>query len=422
MPPTSQISFIARRWFAWRPGAYLRASVVLLGWLLVRAAAQVAMVLLFTRTLGANGYGQFVAILAVAGFFAPLAGLGLGGVLLRDGARFPERLSDLLGDALALWQLSTVVFGLVAIGATLWLLPIGIHAVAVSAFAVGEVASGSLSELIARVEQSQHQTQCFGAILSGLILVRLVALAVYATLTAPDVNGWLWIYAGSSGLYVLALLVWVQARWRPKRSKMLATRLVREGWPFTVGALSFRLQAEFNKPVLAQLGYAQVGHFSAAQRIVDLASLPLQAMQEALWSRLYASSSPARRLWLTGGVLVAFALLGGGVLIWLAPWLPWVFGQGFDESVNVLRQLAWLPAVQVVRTLSAFPLLAAAQTHVIAWAHSFATLTSALAVLWLVPVYGTAGAVLAAYGVEGVILLIQIFWGRRHERYLAKAV
>lgn len=400
----------------------MRASVDLLGWLLVRAAAQVTVVLLFTRTLGANDYGQFVAILAVAGFFTPLAGLGLGGLLLRDGARFPERLPELLGDALALWWRSTVVFALVAVGATLWLLPTGIDAAAVSAFAVGEVASGSLSELIARVEQSQHQTRFFGAILSGLILVRLAALAGYVMLATPDVNGWLWIYAGSSGLYTLALLVWMQARWQPKRSKTLAIRLVREGWPFTIGALSFRLQAEFNKPVLAQLGYAQAGYFSAAQRVVDLASLPLQAMQEALWSRLYVSSSPARRLWLTGGVLVTFALLGGGVLTWLAPWLPWVFGQGFDESVKVLRQLAWLPAVQVVRTLSAFPLLAVAQTHVIAWAHSIATLTSALAVLWLVPVYGTAGAVLAAYGVEGVILLIQVFWGRRHERCLAKTV
>ncbi len=409
MSPDSQTPSLSCRLFSWRPGAYLRASVDLLGWLLVRAAAQVTVVLLFTRTLGANDYGQFVAILAVAGFFTPLAGLGLGSVFLRDGARFPERLPELLGDALALWWRSTVIFALVAVGATLWLLPTGIDAAAVSAFAVGEVASGSLSELIARVEQSQHQTRFFGAILSGLILVRLVALAGYATLATPDVSGWLWVYAGSSGLYTLALLVWMQARWRPKRSKTLAIRLVREGWPFTIGALSFRLQAEFNKPVLAQLGYAQAGYFSAAQRVVDLASLPLQAMQEALWSRLYASSSPARRLWLTGGVLVTLALLGGSVLTWLAPWAPRIFGEGFEGAVEVLRVLAWLPAVQVVRNLANAAVIARGQHAFLTQVYIASGIASIVFNSLLVPCFGLPGALWSAYLSEMVALAVLYF-------------
>ncbi|MDD3651994.1 oligosaccharide flippase family protein, partial [Immundisolibacter sp.] len=88
---------------AWRPGGYLRASGGLFGWLLLRAAAQAAMVVLLARVLGVEGYGLFVTALAVSGFFSPIAGLGLGGLLLRDGAREPAALPRQLGMALALW-------------------------------------------------------------------------------------------------------------------------------------------------------------------------------------------------------------------------------------------------------------------------------------------------------------------------------
>lgn len=408
-PLTSKMLFLAHRLFAWRPGAYLRASARLLGWLLVRAAAQATIVLLLTRTLGADGYGQFVAILAVASFFAPLAGLGLGSVLLCDGARHSERLPELLGDTLALWWRSTAIFALAAIGISLWLLPTGIHVTAVLVFTVSEVTSSSLSELVARIEQSQHQTQHFGAILSGLILVRLMALAGYTLLMPHDVNGWLWIYAGSSGLYVLALWVWVQMRWRPTRSKALAIHLVREGWPFTVGALSLRLQAEFNKPVLAQLGYAQVGHFSVAQRVVDLASLPLQAMQEALWSRLFASSTPRRRLWLTGGALVTLALFSGGVLTWLSPWIPRIFGAGFEGTVEILLALAWLPAVQVVRNLASAAVIARGQRAFLTRIYIASGIVSVVFNGLLVPRFGLSGALWSTYLSEAVALAVLCF-------------
>lgn len=405
MPPIFQIPFLARRWFAWRPGAYLRASAGLLGWLLVRAVAQAAMVLLLTWTLGAEGYGQFVALLAIASFFTPLVGLGLPSVLLRDGARFPERLPELLSHSLAIWWRSAVVFSLVAIGTTLWLLPIDIHNAIIVIFIGSEIGSASLSELVARIEQSQHP-QRFGAILTGLIVMRLLSLTLYAALTTPDVNGWLRTYAGSSALYILALLIWVQMRWHPKPFKRFDTSLVREGWPFTVGALSLRLQAEFNKPVLAQLGYTQVGHLSAAQRVVDMASLPLQAMQEVFWSKLYAISKSQRRLWLTGGILVATALISGGMLIWLSPWIPLLFGAGFEGTIKVLHILAFLPAVQMIRNLGIAVLIIRSQHVFLTQIYIASGICCVVLNGLLVPYIGLSGALWSAYLSEVVALVM----------------
>ncbi|UHD16885.1 hypothetical protein [Thiocapsa bogorovii] len=63
----------------WRPGAYLRSSSELFGWLLLRAAAQITSVVLLAKTLGAEDYGLFVTVLALASFFPPLVILGTPG-------------------------------------------------------------------------------------------------------------------------------------------------------------------------------------------------------------------------------------------------------------------------------------------------------------------------------------------------------
>src|SRR3546814_15377469 len=76
------------------------------------------------------------------------------------------------------------------------------------------------------------------------------------------------------------------------RESMLAT----SGLPFSMAAFATKLQAEFNKPILAHLGFDLAGSYNVAQRASDLASMPLSALQESLWPRLYAQQNPIRQL------------------------------------------------------------------------------------------------------------------------------
>ncbi|MCF7996276.1 MAG: oligosaccharide flippase family protein, partial [Chromatiaceae bacterium] len=259
----------------------------------MRALAQTVLVIVLARLLGAKEYGHFITVLAVASLFSPLAGFGLPGVLLRDGARNQQAIPRQLGAALRLWWPSTILFGAIGVVVALLFLPHGAQASAVVALVLAEVVSSSLVELLARTQQALHRTQRFGAIMAGLVLVRVAALAVYALFARPEMTGWMWTYAASSLAYAAWLLT--RARRELQTAGTLSTPawpLVREGLPFALGACSLRLQAEFNKPVLAQLGHALAGKFSVAQRAVDIANLPLMAMQEALWPRLYASTNP----------------------------------------------------------------------------------------------------------------------------------
>lgn len=410
MKPTGvpPIVCLGRQLAAWRPGAYLRASAGLFGWLLLRALGQAVLVIALARLLGATGYGHFITVLAVATLFTPLAGLGLQGVLLRDGARNPQGTPRQLRMALRLWWGSTAVFGALGVVVALLGLPQGTQALAVAALVLAEVGSSSLMELLARVQQARHRTQRFGAILAGLVLARVAALAVYALFARPNVSGWMWAYAAGSLVYTTWLLTGARRDLSPAHDPALpAWPLVLEGLPFAVGGLSQRLQAEFNKPVLAHLGFALAGNFSAAQRAVDIATLPLLAMQEALWARLFSCTDYRRRLSVSAAFLVSLALCGGVALYLLAPLLPLLLGPGFESSVHLLQWLAWAPAVQVLRSFVNFHAVATHRTYLLTTAYLTAGVASVLFNLFLIGTHGVTGAVAAVYFTEfaGIITL-----------------
>lgn len=394
------------RILSWRPGGYLKSSGELLTWLLLRALAQVITILLLTRHLGADGYGLFVAILAISSLFSPLAGLGLHGILLRNGARNPADLPKLLGATLALWWPSTLAFSSIAFFLAALSSPSSIPVIFLLAFVFSEITSSSLVELIGRVEQAQHRTRTFGALQAGLSLFRLAGLLVCTLINQTDTSDWINAYTVSSLAYGGAAFLWVKAKYRPCAPEKRDWLMARDGIPFMVGALSFRLQGEFNKPILAQLGYSQTGNFSAAQRMVDLASLPLTALQETLWPRYFANNTSRQRTWLASIFLVTLALLGGIFLAVGAPLLPKLLGADFEHSASLLIYLAWLPVFQVVRNLMNAVIISKNRQSYLMWVYAACGIASIISNSLLIQKAGLFGAILSAYLVEVLAILI----------------
>jgi O-antigen/teichoic acid export membrane protein len=401
----------------WRPGAYAQDGLRLFGWLVLRAAAQAATVVLLARWLGASGYGEFVAALAVAGFFTPLAGLGLGAVLLVRGARAPQQLPALQAQAARLWAISSVAFSLIATAAMSLSLPGHQPLWAMAALAVAEVAAASWVELVARGRQARHQVHAFGAIQAGLPLARLAALALSLPWLPASAAAWMLIYAAASLIYAttLGISCAVSSRFQAEKPpSQPTTALLREGAPFVVSAASLRMQAEFNKPVLAHLDYTQTGALGVAQRVVDLVTLPLAALQEALWPRVFASERPGSRLLQTGAMLVALALLSGAALALAAPLLPWLLGPDFAVASQALGWLALLPAVQLTRNLGNAWLIANGNSRSLTVVYLAAAAAGVLLALILVPRWGLSGAVWGMYGSEAVAIVVQLtLWSSR---------
>ncbi|WP_287599428.1 oligosaccharide flippase family protein [Thermomonas sp.] len=398
-----------RRVPVWRPGRLARHGGALLGWMLLRAAFQAATVILLARTLTTQTYGAFVAVVAVAGFATPLAGMGLANMVLRNVARDPQAAPWYLERARSTWAWTLLPLAGITIGIALLLIPKGLPVVAMGAAVIGELLATSLTELAGRYRQAQHRHHAYGAINAGLPLSRLLALGLLVLLAGKvDIASVLWAYAAASLAY-LGLLWPVVRPAKPTPTTLPAEAMsVTSGLPFSASALAMRLQGEFNKPVLAHAGFGLAGTYNIAQRAVDMASLPLLALQEALWPKLYAQANPLPQLRRTGAALLLLAA-AVGALIWVAaPLLPVVVGKAHEGSIRVLRMLAWLPLLQAGRSLLNFHAIHHGRMHHISWACMVGGGTSVLAVALLVPGHGMAGAVIASYIAEITMSLVLV--------------
>ncbi|UJB65711.1 lipopolysaccharide biosynthesis protein [Acidovorax sp. YS12] len=390
----------------WRPGGLARNGLVLLGWMLLRAATQAATVVWLARQLGAQPYGQFVAVVAVSSFFTPFVGLGLSHMLLRNAARDPAHAGNYLARALRWWLRTLLPCLAASVVVTLWLLPERIALLALVVVAAAELSATSLTELCARHLQAQQRTHAFGAVNAGLPGARLVALGLlWAGTGDPGVTAVLWTYAASGLIY--AALLWLPLRAAAKAPDAVLPEpmTARSGLPFSLAVFATKLQGEFNKPMLAQAGFGLAGTYNVAQRVVDMASLPVLALQEALWPRLYAHANPARQLRRSGAALMLLALAVGGVLWLVAPLLPVVFGADFADAVAVLRLLAWLPMLQVLRVLLNYHAIHHGRTQQIGWAYAIGGVVSVVSVAVFAPAYGLTGAVWAGYVAETVMIV-----------------
>lgn len=408
------------QWIKWRPGQLARNGTMLLAWMVLRAIMQAAIVILLARKLGAQSYGQFVAAIAVASFFVPFAGLGMSYLVLRNCARDAKHHRFYFTRALSWWWYSLPICAIAAIGTAIGLLPPGLPHTAAFVAIISELIATSMTELQARNRQAQQRMNAYGAITAALPTVRLLAFGLLFLVDArASVATVFEIFAASSVAYALALGVLRSDLRRVNGSPGIEPMTPQAALPFSLAGFSARVQTEFNKPILAQVAFSLAGTYNVAQRVTDLASLPLNAMQEALWPRLYAQRDPSQQLRRTGSALVGLALGGGGVLWLAAPLVPIILGDSFGGAVNVLRLLAWLPAVQLVRNLINFHIIHRAWMSLIGWAYAIGATLGVLLVVDLVPRWGLDGAIVASYGTEAAMiatLLNGTWWKHRNAR------
>lgn len=361
-------------------------------------------VILVAKLLGASEYGYFVAILATVSLFSPLAGLGMHAVIVRDGSSNPSVLPALTTQAIAIWWKSALLLSLAAAAVVRSTLDSGPEPMWIVAFfAASEIMTSSGIEIIARARQAERKMRSFGALQAGLIASRLVAVGILSQTDAPHSHDYFLFYGICSLAYLAFVLRYYRYRQLPP--PLNAKTLLRAGIPFWSGALSMRLQTEFNKPVLAQLSLSDTGNFNVAQRAVDMGSLPLLAMQEALLPRLLSASDNRKLFRLAWFYLTVSSLFMSLLILMLAPFIPMLLGSEFQKTASLVSDLAWLPVLQVQRSMANAWVIAKGQSERLTAVYILNAACAIIAILVSVRLWGAAGVVYAAYFVEALLTL-----------------
>lgn len=386
------------------------------GWMLVgqgmNLILQAGYFVLLARLLGVKEYGVFAGALALVSIAAPYSGLGSGLLFVRYVSSNAERFAAYWGNIL----LSTVGTGSVI---TLFLFLVSPHLLDNDSASL--ILPVALADCICRqlIVSSSQVFQAFEkmrmtAILNLLIsLFRLLAIAVMASFPHHGTaRVWAAFYLLSSALAAIVGVGIVIARMGgPRFSTRLFLSKLGEGFGFAFAGSTQSAYNDIDKAMLSHFGMNVAnGIYTLAYRIIDVATVPIAALDAAALPRYFRQSSEGYVSVKTLSVRLAqrallFGLMMAALMFAAAPLIPRIVGSDFSKSATALRWLCIIPAFRGLHQLTGSAITGLGfQRYRTTAQFSAAALNFGLN-LWLIPQHGWVGAAWASIATDGVLAI-----------------
>jgi len=387
------------------------------GWMLVGQGCsfllQAGYFVLLARLLGVREYGIFAGAFAFVGIAMPYSTLGSGLLFVRYVGSRPDSFAVYWGNII----LSTTIAG-TALTAVLWLVAPHLLNPA-SAAIVLPVGIGNciFSQMLASMGfvfqafERLRMTAALNILTNGL---RLLAVGIM-TILLPHSNAQQWAMASLYVSLLAAIVGFVVVSkgfcW-PQFSPSLVISHAVEGLGFSLGWSAQSIYNDIDKTLLSHYGMnVQNGIYTMAYRIVDIASMPITALDAAALPRYVRDSSNndvrgVNRLAVRLAIRASLVgLMMSAVLFFTAPLIPHLVGRGFAAGVQALRWLCLLPAMRGIHQLTGCALTGMGfQRYRTAAQLSAAGVNLALN-LWLIPRYGWHGAAWASLATDGSLAI-----------------
>lgn len=391
-------------------------TVTLAGRFVVFGLSLVAGVIL-ARTLGPHGRGQYALALVAPSALTLVANLGISQALTYHLARNTYRVTQLIGQAIALALILGSVTALILIAvmaaAGKWILPgVALNLVVIAA---ASIPLALFFYFALSFEQGLENFIGFNALYlvnaAALVLLLIPLFFARGNVTIA-VSAWSlsWIPTAAVGLFLLARA----GRLNVRLDLQVAKALLRFGivgyLSFITNYLNFRLDM-FLVNIFA--GATQVGFYAVAVGLAETIWYVSSAAATVLAPRV-ASAEPATSEITTGRVsrvVFAVSLLGALVLAAVAPFLIRIlFGGAFSPSVlAVWLLLPGIVALSVSRVLSSY-LLGRNRLRVDFVASLAGLALTLLLDLTLIPRYGFAGAAIASSVAYTATMAVNMTW------------
>jgi O-antigen/teichoic acid export membrane protein len=401
--------------FFWRPGRLLQNTIHAGSWNVARILLQAGSLILLTRTFGVDTYGLLAGATSLYITASQFVGLGTGIALLRHVVqqgpsnarlRATQFIYFLTGFAalLVAWPVSIVVVGGLTSPLTL------------ACLAMAEVLVAPMLMPYSYLFQAEERLFLSGAMQTLAPIARIVAVTTALLLNARDLDTYALLHLSSITLAV-ATAVFLAHR-RPdggvdEHSPLVVT--VREGLPYVVSSATITASSELDKTILLRVqGSAVTGIYTAAYRIMQAATLPVNSLILAATPRLFRSSQ-GDNTGLAKSLLIAVLAYSVTAAVGLAvfsPLLHLILGKAFIPSEPILRAFCFNVVTGCVRQLITGRLTASDKQRERNFIEIAGLVTSVTLLTLSTPTFGAWGAIASlAIGDLAVICL-----GIRHLR------
>jgi O-antigen/teichoic acid export membrane protein len=380
-----------------------------------------ASIAVLTRYLGPDDYGRFTLALMYMQLLGVVADAGLYMTVVREISQDESRTEELVGNALTLRLLLSIV--VIALGAGLsLLLPYEPDVRLAILLAGAPLLLGMLTSSLVTVLQSQLR---MARAVIGEVSGRAFALGVTLLVAGLDLGFYAVMGAAAAGAAVALAVTWLSTRrltrltfraqralWRP----LLATSLPL-GLALAINEIYFRadtLIISFYEP------YDEVGLYTLAYRLLEftlaLGTILLVTLFPVLSEAVARDEPRALRTIQVSTelfVILGAPLVAGGLV--LAPPIIELAGGGeFDDASTPLRVLLVAGALAWVNGVFGLALIAKARQASALWLNVAALAFNVGLNFLLIPRYGIVSAAVVTVASEVLILAGSYFLMRRH--------
>lgn len=407
-----------------------RNSLWILAARLMESGASVLIAGLLARYLGVRGYGRYAVIVSFVMLFGQFITFGLEHIVIREAARKPRGLKELLAAAMTLeFAAGAVVLPAMLIASAFAGLEAG-DWLAVAAFGAAFFLR-AFYEVVFRatfISQGKARYETLFALLYQALRVVFVAGVVIAG----------WGFYAVFGAVLLAEVINGAVAYRFLRSKFVAVKpaaafpitkyLLSQAWPIAVVGILNNVYLQQDIMLIKWLSgdYEGVGYFAAAYRVVTFfifIAVPMLWPLLPSFSRLVEEGAGrvvegVRR----ASVVTAFFALPAAVgLAWFAPEvITIIYGRAYLPATLALRLLAVSALARPMWYVADAALIAAGRQRVLAVAAALAVAINFAGDFILIPRVGFLGAawgtaiadvagLMAAYGLASVVFRRLVF-------------
>lgn len=387
-----------------------RETVQVLAWNTTRLAVQLAWVVALARSLGVNGYGEYVAVAAMAIVLGGLGGFGFGMRLYQDGARTPAQLATRWSQTVGATWVSCILLATLFVSVASQLMP-GHARSLLLPLALAEIVAAPWIAQYAFLLAATGRIAAAAAVPVALAGSRLVAASLlWSGLIPASTSSYAWLHAFASALAVAIVAFYCRTTPPSRSAPMRATWAdMRESAGFASLWASGLAQTSLDKTAAYSIGGATLaGNYSAGQRFASLLALPVDTLLMAALPRLFRAVTPTESRIVKPLFLatLCYGLMAGGAVALSAPLLPSVLGTGFLGAIEMLKILGIYVPIYCLRVLAGNLLLAAGLKRWRIAAELTSAASCAILMFNLIPKYSEEGAAVSLVCAEALLALL----------------
>jgi O-antigen/teichoic acid export membrane protein len=396
--------------YAIRGSSLARNTVWMLCGQGVSFVLQAAYFIILAKKMGPTEYGVMVGAFAFTSLASQFSSLGAGTVFIRYVSGHPNRFSVYWGNILFSTVLCGSILSLILYESARFVLnPKSASIVLIAASA--NCVFGQITAESGRVFQAFELMRVTAFLtLLGNLLRSVSAVLMFILCQQVDAMQWSIALLSVSISAAIAAVTLVSLRWgRPAFSVALSFHHGLEGLGYSFAMSTSVVYNDLDKTFLSHYGMNLAnGIYSLAYKVVDVASIPLFSLREAVLPSLFRlgrsgiERTAGRSICLLKTTL-PLGLIAALAIFAVSPIIPVLLGPGFSESVTALRWLSLIPVFRSVHHMTGAALTGAGYQGLRTGAQASAAVLNLILNLWLIPVYGWRGAAWASLVTDGLL-------------------